>query len=161
MAETLGSLCDKLTVVKLKQFHSEDHERLRSLALQEQQLHEEMNEFIAAAISGHIPIERLTFDANKVYKKEGNPVPEVSGSIGQVFSQLSHVNCTLWHEQEKVYEFEKVLPQDKDKVVKQLALLNLERNKCIDQIDKQFRAFIQRHRVSPLGSKGGEDAPHP
>jgi hypothetical protein len=150
MAETLGSLCDKLTVVKLKQFHAEDHDRQKSLATQEKQLHEEINEFIAAAISGRIPLERLVFDANKVYKEEGNAVPEVLGSIGEVFSQLSQVNCTLWHEQEKVYEFEKVLPQDKDKVVKRLALLNLERNKCIDQIDKHFRAFIESERSDAL-----------
>ena len=38
MAETLGSLCDKLTIVKLKQYHSEDAARLQSLKQQEQQL---------------------------------------------------------------------------------------------------------------------------
>lgn len=143
MAETLGSLCDKLTVVKLKQFHSEDQGRLRSLAAQEKQLQDEINEFIGAAISGRIPLERLTFAANKIYKQEGNDVAAVLGSIGEVFSKLVLVNCTLWHEQEKVYEFEKVPLDQKDKVVKKLALLNLERTQCIDQIDKQFRALIE------------------
>jgi hypothetical protein len=38
MAETLGMLCDKLTIVKLKQYHSEDEARLKSLALQADQL---------------------------------------------------------------------------------------------------------------------------
>lgn len=146
MAETLGSLCDKLTIVKLKQFHSEDAERLQSLAIQEKQLQDEINEFIVAAVAGHIPLERLTFAVNKVYKKEGNIVAEVIGNIGEVFSKLADVNCKLWHEQEKVYEFEKVPPDEKDKVVKQLSLLNLERNKCIDQIDRQFRASIQQQR---------------
>jgi len=113
MAETLGSLCDKLTIVKLKQWHSEDEIRLKSLAVQEKQLQQEMNEFISAAISGQIPIDRLTFASNKVYKKEGNYVPDVLGSIGEIFSQLAHVNCNLWHEQEKVYEFEKVAGQKK------------------------------------------------
>lgn len=149
MAETLGSLCDKLTIVKLKQFHSEDKERLQSLALQEKQLQNEINEFIGAAIAGQIPLERLTFAANKVFKKEGNIVAEVTGSIGEIFSMLANVNSTLWHEQEKVYEFEKVPPEEKDKVVKRLALLNLERNSCIDQIDKQFRSLIeQRNNAS-------------
>ena len=37
MAETLGSLCDKLTIVKLKQFHNEDKNRLESLQQQEMQ----------------------------------------------------------------------------------------------------------------------------
>ena len=144
MAETLGSLCDKLTIVKLKQWHSEDEIRLKSLAVQEKQLQQEMNEFISAAISGQISIERLTFASNKVYKKEGNYVPDVLGSIGEIFSQLAHVNCNLWHEQEKVYEFEKVVASEKDRVVKQLAILNLERNKCIDGIDGNFKALVEK-----------------
>ncbi|HSF72431.1 hypothetical protein [Microcoleus vaginatus] len=144
MAETLGSLCDKLTIVKLKQWHSEDEIRLKSLAVQEKQLQQEMNEFISAAISGQIPIARLTFASNKVYKQEGNYVPDVLGSIGEIFSQLAHVNCNLWHEQEKVYEFEKVAASEKDQVVKQLAILNLERNKCIDGIDGNFKALVEK-----------------
>lgn len=144
MAETLGSLCDKLTIVKLKQWHSEDSERMKSLNLQEKQLQQEIDEFMAAAMGGYIPVERLTFAANKVYKKEGNEVRDVGGSIGEVFAQLAQVNCELWHEQEKVYEFEQVAVTEKDKVVKQLALLNLERNKCIDRIDSQFRATIEK-----------------
>jgi len=133
-----------LTIVKLKQWHSEDESRLKSLAVQEKQLQQEMNEFISAAISGQIPLERLTFASNKVYKKEGNYVPDVLGSIGEIFSQLAHVNCNLWHEQEKVYEFEKVAASEKDRVVKQLALLNLERNKCIDGIDGNFQALVEK-----------------
>jgi hypothetical protein len=146
MAETLGSLCDKLTIVKLKQFHSEDQERLGSLTVQEQQLKIEIDEFVSAAVTGLIPVERLTFAANKVYKQDGNVVSEVLGSIGEVFSQLAEINCRLWHEQELVYEFEKVPALEKDKVVKQLALLNLQRNKCIDSIDKQFRCLVDLKR---------------
>ncbi|TAG94011.1 MAG: hypothetical protein EAZ09_12845 [Oscillatoriales cyanobacterium] len=144
MAETLGSLCDKLTIVKLKQWHSEDQIRLNSLAVQEKQLQEEINEFISAAIGGQIPSDRLTFASNKVYKKEGNYVPDIGGSIGEIFSELAKVNCNLWHEQEKVYEFEKVAITEKDQVVKQLAILNLQRNKCIDGIDKNFQAMVDK-----------------
>jgi len=42
MAETLGSLCDKLTIVKLKQWHSTDPERLKSLGSQEISLTDEI-----------------------------------------------------------------------------------------------------------------------
>jgi hypothetical protein len=133
-----------LTVVKLKQYHSKDQERLKSLANQEIQLQDEINEFVAAAAAGLIPIDRLTFAANKVYQREGNPIADVLGSIGKVFSQLANVNCKLWHEQEKVYEFEKVPAGEKNAVVKQLALLNLERNKCIDQIDRQLCSIVEK-----------------
>lgn len=146
MAETLGMLCDKLTIVKLKEFHTEDPERLKSLSTQATQLKEEIDEYISQASSGIIPESRLTFDANKVYKKQGNEVAEVNGNMGEIFYQLADVNCKLWHEQEKVYEFETVPPAEKDIVVKQLAILNLERNKCIDAINNTFKAMLQQKK---------------
>lgn len=143
MAETLGSLCDKLTIVKLKLWHSEDAERLASLAVQEKQLQDEIDEFMSAAISGAIPVERLTFAANKVYKKEGNTLRDLQGSIGEIFSTLADINCRLWHVQEHVYDFEKIPAEEKDAVVKQLAVLNLERTTCIDKLDERVRVLIE------------------
>lgn len=145
MAETLGMLCDKLTIVKLKQYHTEDEERLKSLGTQAIQLQEEIDTYIKDAITGKIDPARMIFASNKVFKKEGNAVLEISGNFGEVFYQLADVNCRLWHEQEKVYEFENVPAGDKDKVVKQLALLNLERNKCIDSINDQFALLITKN----------------
>jgi len=147
MAETLGSLCDKLTTVKLKRWHTDDPDRLQSLVKQEEQLNEEINEFIDAAISGGIPLERLTFASNKVYKKEGNVVPEVRGTLGQTFAQLAETVCKLWHVQEKVYEFEEIPVDQKDGVIKELAIVNLERNQCIDRVDEQFRSFVEKTRA--------------
>ena len=142
MAETLGTLADKLTTVKLKLWHTEDAERIASLNAQAQQLEAEINEFVGAAIAGDIPIERLTFAANKVYKKEGNAIVDFSGSIGQLFSQLAETNCKLWHVQEKVYEFEQIPPAEKDDVIKELAVVNLERNQCIDRLDQEFQRSV-------------------
>lgn len=142
MAETLGMLCDKLTIVKLKQYHTEDNDRLISLEKQAIQLQLEIDEYVNNAVQGSIPVERMTFDAHKVFKQEGNVVDDVKGNFGEVMYQLADVNCRLWHEQEKVYEFEKVPVEEKDKVVKKLALLNLERNKCIDRINNLFAALM-------------------
>ena len=144
MAETLGTLSDKLTIVKLKQFHTEDEERLKSLKKQEKQLQNEIDDLVKDAVSGKIPPEKLTFSANKVYKKEGNETQDLIGSIGQVFGFLADTNCKLWHVQEKVYEFETVPAEKKDGVIKELAILNLERNNCIDEIDKLFVSLIKK-----------------
>ena len=146
MAETLGSLCDKLTVVKLKEWHATDPDRLKDIRRQEQQLQQEIAEYLDGAFHGQIPLERLTFAANKVYPREGNPVPEVTGGIGEVFARLADVNCRLWHTQELVYAFDKIPVQEKDNVIKQLALLNLERTRCIDQIDRAFKGGIEAGR---------------
>ena len=105
MAETLGSLCDKLATVQLKLWHSDDPDRLKSLRAQEKQLQDEIDEFMRAAISGEIQIERLTFAQNKVYKKEGNVVPDFNGTLGETFARLAQTVCKLWHVQERVYEF--------------------------------------------------------
>ena len=142
MAETLGMLCDKLTIVKLKQYHTEDQERLKSLNKQAEQLQQEIDEYLSDAINGIIPSEKLTFAANKVYKKEGNEIVDVKGNIGALFSQLADVNCRLWHEVEKGYDIENVPVVAKDKLVKMLAILNLERNKCIDAIDICIKDLI-------------------
>ena len=146
MAETLGSLSDKLATVKLKLWHTDDPARLESLIKQESQLHQEIDEFMAAAIAGEIPIERLTFAANKVYKKDGNAVPEINGTLGEMFSQLAHTNCKLWHVQERVYEFEAVPAAEKDAVIKELAIVNLERNQSIDKLDQEFQRLVEKIR---------------
>jgi hypothetical protein len=143
MAETLGSLCDKLTIVKLKQFHADDTERLTSLAEQLENLVNEIDDFISKAIVGQIPANKLTFKANKIFKSEGNETRNFKGTIGDVFAKLADINCLLWHEQEKVFEFEIVPTTEKNTVVKKLAILNLERNKCIDEIDNSFKSFIE------------------
>ena len=76
MAETLGMLCDKLTIVKLKQYHTEEAQKLASLNNQAIQLQEEIDEYVSNAVSGNIPLAKLTFASNKVFKKEGNEVAE-------------------------------------------------------------------------------------
>ncbi len=143
MAETLGTLADKLTTVKLKLWHTEDPERTRSLTAQAALLQSEIDELVQAAISGAIPRDRLTFAANKVYKKDGNEMREFSGTLGQLFAQLAEVNCRLWHVQEKVYEFERIPVPEKDGVIKELAIVNLERNRCIDKLDQEFSRLIE------------------
>jgi len=143
MAETLGTLGDKLTTVKLKQWHTDDPERMESLRRQERQLQTEIDEFIHAALTGQIPPERLTFAANKVYKKEGNETKEIAGDLGEIFSQLAETNCRLWHVQETVYDFEKIPADEKDSVIKELAIANLDRNNCIDELDKKFLSIVQ------------------
>ncbi len=147
MAETLGSLCDKLATVKLKLWHTDDADRLQSLGAQEKQLQQEIDEFMGAAMSGDIPLERLTFAQNKVYKKEGNVVPEFNGTLGESFAQLAHTVCKLWHVQEKVYEFETIPIDQKDAVIKELAIVNLERNQCMDNLDQQFRELVATVRA--------------
>ncbi len=142
MAETLGMLCDKLTIVKLKQYHTEDTNKLSSLQEQATRLEAEIDDYLGMALRGEISPERLTFAANKVYKKEGNEVPEAGKTIAGAFAQLADVNCRLWHEVDKGYEIEKIPDAEKGQLIKKLAVLNLERNNCIDAIDQYFKDLV-------------------
>ena len=147
MSDTLGSLCDKLSIVKLKQWHAKDRKRIKSLKIQEQTLQEEIDEFVRDAFRGTIPQQRLKFVANKVYKKKGNSIADIKGDIGAIFSQLAQVNCELWHEVEKSYDIDNVPDGQKGLLIKRLAVLNLERNRCMEAIDENFgRHLLMKNR---------------
>jgi len=160
MAETLGSLCDKLTIVRLKQWHSTASGRLESLAQQLGDLEAEIDSFVANAVTGKVPISQLKFDANKVYRKADHTLGEFAGGLGCMVSQLAEVNCALWHQQEKIYDFARVPAAQKNGTIKRLAVLNLERNRCIETIDELFRDKIvamnpkSARRAAAKGRKG-------
>jgi hypothetical protein len=140
MAETLGSLCDKLTIIKLKQYHADaaNREIQESLSSQEFQLREEINTYVAGAISGGIPLEKIISKSNKIHTGvTANPI--CTTSLAGMFSVLAAVNCEIWHHQEKIYNFESVPADMKDSVIRQIAILNLQRNGCIDSINQLFR----------------------
>ena len=147
MAETLGSLCDKLAIVKLKQLHAKDATMRKSLAGQAKHLQEEISEYVAAAARGDIPPERLSFSANKIYKRKGNAIPKVSGNIGEIFSRLMEITAQLWRVQEKIYDFENVPMKEKNSVVKAQRVLNLERNRCMDELNNALKRLLKIEKI--------------
>jgi len=131
--ETLGSLCDNLTIVKLKQYHSASYENRSVLKQQETNLKNEIDTYITDAVAGRIKPEVLSAPHCKVYSGE-IPVTPIT-NIGEAFNRLARVNISVWHLQEKVFGFEDV-PEDKRVgVIKSIAVLNVERNDCIDAIN--------------------------
>ncbi len=142
MAETLGMLCDKLTIVKLKEYHTENKEKKDLLNIQCKNLTFEIDEYIAAVFKGEIKKDTIKFESNKVYNESENKMRAFQGEIGELVSSLATINCELWHEQEKVFEFEKVKIEEKDNVIKKLAVLNLERNQCIDKINRNLYNLV-------------------
>lgn len=145
MAETLGSLCDKLSIVQLKNYHNEDLIKEKSLKLQIDQLIKEIDEYFFKALNREIDFEKLVFKSNKVHNMGELLLNEKkSSSLGKLISNLSNTNCLLWHEQEKIYEFENVPNDKKNDVIKKVAILNLERTKYIDLIDENLQKSIKQ-----------------
>jgi hypothetical protein len=144
MSETLGSLIDKLIVVKLKAYHTkrDDNIRCEILSSQERQLRTEINEYVTGAISGKIPQDRLTFELNKVHTGltvPTIPVVSIAGSI----AALADVNIDIWHLQEKMYNFAAVPEGKKNFIIRSISMFNVQRSNCIDDINRQFKELIK------------------
>ena len=139
--ETLGSLCDKLIVVHLKLHHTTSSQSALSLMDQKLKLCNEIDQYIISVKNGHIKIEDLAIPSEKVYNAN-IILSDYHGDIGELVFELAEINCNLWHAVDKSYNFEDVPANQKDKVVQNLAVLNLQRNKCIESIDKQFKGMM-------------------
>lgn len=142
MAETLGSLCDKLTIIKLKQWHSNDVEKLKSLEMQNIRLIDEINKYVMDLLNNKIDPKDIKFDSNKVYNKKTKLKVLIKDKIGAYISNLAYTNTELWHEQEKVYDFSSVDANEKDIVIDKIAKLNLERNRYIDAINDEIYSIL-------------------
>lgn len=141
--ETLGSLIDKLSVVKLKQYHTHlgDRERHDNLAMQERDLIHEISDYLRDAISGKIPNGKLSVKQNKIHI--GMADPDIYfGNIGNLMSMLAQANCEIWHCQEKLYNFKAIPPEDKDVVVEAISRENLKRTRCIEGINIKLQEMM-------------------
>lgn len=141
--ETLGSLIDKLSVVKLKQNHTDlrDRERHDNLSMQELDLVYEISDYLRDAISGKIPKEKLSVKQNKIHI--GMADPDIYfGNIGNLMSMLAQANCEIWHCQEKLYNFKAIPAEEKDGVVESISRENLKRTRCIEGINIKLQEMI-------------------
>ena len=143
MAETLGSLCDKLIISELKKIHTLDELKIHEVQSRIEILKEELNEFVDNAIRGKISKNRLVVKANKVYDESKYPQYNCTLSMAGYISELSRINFELWKEQEKIYEFDSVPDNLKNSVIYKLAKLNLDRNKIIEEIYLLFFTKIE------------------
>lgn len=133
--DTLGSLCDKLTIIKLKQWHHTGSDGYSGLLIQESELIYEINSFVASAINGDVPKSMLKFSSYKI-GGESECIP--AEDIGSVFAQLANVNCDIWHDVDKSMHIDDYPEEDVIKLVKRLAKLNLDRNRFKEEIDNIF-----------------------
>ena len=79
MAETLGSLVDKLTIKDLRQYHLKDmrkskdlKKKLRLVQLQKEVLMQEINNFITAAVKGKLKLREEKLKLYNLSEDIGN-----------------------------------------------------------------------------------------
>jgi hypothetical protein len=154
MAETLGSLVDKLTIKSLREMNinrmleedsqkfskEELQEKLKTLAKQKQQLVEEIEEFVVRAAKGEIP---LRDDKLKLYnKKEFMNNIEGADSLAAAIDSLARKNAELWSLEDQARRDDVELDYI-GKVKQRIDKANQQRNDYIDAIDKLLEAAIK------------------
>lgn len=162
MAETLGSLIDKLAIKSIRDFHIKRmlqskkakftkyqlKDKLEILRKQKRSLFKEIEEFIVEASAGRIA---LSDEKLKLYNK-----PHLIGRIGNINSVskaidgLTKKNLELWHLEDEARR-EDVSLSYIGSIKKKIDLVNQQRNDLIDKIDELFsQKLIPYKKTDPF-----------
>lgn len=146
MAETLGSLVDKLSIKCIREHFlrqmkeagntkfsaAEIDERLQLLEKQKKQLHEEIEDFVAAAQKGLVP---LRDEKIKLYNPR-NQVGRIEDatSLSRAIDGLIRKNFELWNLEDQARRTDVDLAHI-GQVKKAIDPVNQQRNDYMDKID--------------------------
>ena len=153
MAETLGSLVDKLSIKNLRIWHLEevlekdsDSEELkakRDLAdKQRQNLVQEINSFLVAALQGEVCIRD---EKIKMYTNTNVSSSDSIKKLGEAVSELAFRNIKLWHCEDEVRRTD-LADSEIVKIKRRIDTTNQERNDLMDKVDEilQFESESKR-----------------
>ena len=155
MAETLGSLVDKLSIKNLRIWHLEealekdsDSEELkakRDLAdKQRQHLVQEINGFLVAALQGEVCIRD---EKIKMYTNTNVSSSDSIKKLGEAVSELAFRNIKLWHCEDEVRRTD-LADSEIVKIKRRIDTTNQERNDLMDKVDKILQAESEDKRGS-------------
>ena len=147
MAETLGSLVDKLSIKNLRIWHLDEaleHEGIsasereelkakRDLAdRQRQDLLNEIDGFLVAALRGEV---RIRDEKIKMYTNTNVSSSAEIKNLGEAVSELAFRNIKLWHLEDEVRRTD--LPDSSIVQTKRkIDSTNQERNNLMDKVDE-------------------------
>jgi len=147
MAETLGSLVDKLSIKNLRLWHldelledesgsdtkTNELKAKRELVLkQSHDLMDEINGFFAAALQGKVKIRD---EKIKLYDNKNVKSTDAIKELGLAISELSLRNIRCWHLEDEVRRDD--LPDSEIvKLKRRIDATNQERNDLMDKVDE-------------------------
>ena len=155
MAETLGSLVDKLSIKNLRIWHleealekdsgSEELKAKRDLAdKQRQNLVEEINGFLVAALQGKVCIRD---EKIKMYTNTNVSSSDSVKKLGEAVSELAFRNIKLWHCEDEVRRTD-LEDSEIVKIKRRIDTTNQERNDLMDKVDQ----ILQTESENKFGS---------
>ena len=145
MAETLGSLVDKLSIKNLRIWHldealeqknTSDYAELkakRDLAdKQRQNLVNEINDFLVSAFKGEVCIRD---EKIKLYANTNVSSSDSIKKLGEAVSELAFRNIKLWHCEDEVRRTD-LEDSEIVKIKRRIDSTNQERNDLMDKVDE-------------------------
>ncbi len=153
MAETLGSLVDKLTIKDIRQYHinqmvvlkdkkfsrKELTGKLRALKRQKDEIIKEIDSFVLAAIKGKLSLRDEKLKIYNDLKDVGRII--ITKSMGEAISGLAQANLKLWHLEDEARRKDVTLSYI-GKIKKMIDPANQQRNDYIDRIDQLLEEKI-------------------
>jgi hypothetical protein len=155
MAETLGSLIDKLSIKNLRYWHlDEDSQARDSSDPQKQELMDKMelvdrqrkellgeiDVFLSSALAGEV---RIRDEKVKLYKNLNVTSAENVNHLGEAVSKLAMSNIKLWHLEDEVRR-EDLPDTDIVKTKRKIDTNNQERNNFMDKVDEILENFVKQ-----------------
>ena len=157
MAETLGSLVDKLSIKNLRIWHldealeqknASDYSELkakRDLAdKQRQNLVNEINDFLVSAFKGEVCIRD---EKIKLYANTNVSSSDSIKKLGEAVSELAIRNIKLWHCEDEVRRTD-LADVEIVKIKRRIDTTNQERNDLMDKVDEILQSQSEGKKES-------------
>ena len=157
MAETLGSLVDKLSIKNLRIWHldealeqknASDFAELkarRDLAdKQRQNLVNEINDFLVSAFKGEVCIRD---EKIKLYANTNVSSSDSIKKLGEAVSELAIRNIELWHCEDEVRRTD-LADVEIVKIKRRIDTTNQERNDLMDKVDEILQIQSEEKKES-------------
>lgn len=157
MAETLGSLVDKLSIKNLRIWHldealeqknASDYAELkarRDLAdKQRQNLVNEINDFLVSAFKGEVCIRD---EKIKLYANTNVSSSDSIKKLGEAVSELAIRNIKLWHCEDEVRRTD-LADVEIVKIKRRIDTTNQERNDLMDKVDEILQSQSEEKKES-------------
>ena len=157
MAETLGSLVDKLSIKNLRIWHldealeqknASDYSELkarRDLAdKQRQNLVNEINDFLDSAFKGEVCIRD---EKIKLYANTNVSSSDSIKKLGEAVSELAFRNIKLWHCEDEVRRTD-LADVEIVKIKRRIDTTNQERNDLMDKVDEILQSQSEEKKES-------------
>ena len=147
MAETLGSLIDKLSIKNLRYWHldeasqakeasdSQKQELMAKMELvdrQRKELLEEIDTFLTSALAGEV---RIRDEKVKLYRNTNVSSFDNINKLGDAVSELALSNNRIWHLEDEVRR-EDLLDSEVVKLKRKIDQYNQERCNLVDKVDE-------------------------